>query len=153
MMSRFLTPFQPESDHNPVALNVAKTLLNPIQLNLIGAEGGSYLSQEMARTLRITVEDLESRRAHNEIIGLPVDGSFVYPKWQVVKWFWVLDVVLPGLDRVLNALGDRSPWTKAAFLLDRGIRPEFSTPLAGLKNNQIDLVIAAAQSYGEHGAS
>jgi hypothetical protein len=153
MTSRFLTPFQPQSDHNPVALDLAKTLLNPIQLNLIEAEGGSYLSQEMARTLRITVEDLESRRVRNEIIGLPVDGSFLYPKWQVVKRFWVLDVVLPGLDRVLNALGDRSPWTKAAFMLDQGIRPEFSTPFAGLRSNQIDLVIAAAQSYGEHGAS
>jgi hypothetical protein len=153
MASRFLTPFQIKSDHDPVALNVAKTLLNPIQLNLIEAEGGSYLSQEMARTLRTTVEDLESRRVRNEIIGLPVDGSFLYPKWQVVKRFWVFDVVVPGLDRVLDALGDRSPWTKAAFMLDQGIRPEFPTPLAGLRNNQIDLVIAAAQSYGEHGAS
>jgi hypothetical protein len=153
MTSRFLTPFQPHSDHNPVALDLAKTLLNPIQLNLIEAEGGSYQSDEIARILRITVEDLESRRVRNEIIGLLVDGSFLYPKWQVVKRFWVLDVVLPGLDRVLNALGDRSPWTKAAFMLDQGIRPEFSTPLAGLRSNQIDLVIAAAQSYGEHGAS
>jgi hypothetical protein len=52
-------------------------------------------------------------------------------------------------------VGDRSPWTKAAFMLDQGIRLEFSTPLDGLKSNQIDidLVIAAAQSYGEHGAS
>jgi hypothetical protein len=127
--------------------------LNSVQQSLVEAAGGSYTSQEMARTLRITVEDLERCRVRNEIISLPVEGSFLYPKWQVVKRFWVFDVVLPGLDRVLDALGDRSPWSKAAFLLDQGIRPEFSTPLAGLKNNQIDLVIAAAQSYGEHGAS
>lgn len=140
--------------HQPVSPNsVTKATLNSIQQSLIGAENGSYTNQEMAHALRITAEDLEIRRSNNRIIGLPVDGLFLYPKWQLAKRFWAFDVVLPGLDRVLNALGDRSPWTKAAFMLDQGIRPEFPTPLAGLKNNQIDLVIAAAQSYGEHGAS
>jgi hypothetical protein len=153
MTSYFLAPHQAPSTDDDAKLGAAKALLNSVQQSLIEAEGGSCTSQEMARILRITVEDLESRRVRNEIIGLPVEGSFLYPKWQVVKRFWVFDMVLPGLERVLDTLGDRSPWTKAAFLLDRGIRPEFPTPLAGLKNNQIDLVIAAAQSYGEHGAS
>jgi hypothetical protein len=149
-----MTSYSPPHQQTPLIDECTSEIsLNSVQQSLLGAEKGSYTSQEMADVLRTTVEDLESRRSQNKIIGLPVDGSFLYPKWQLVKRFWMFDTVLPGLEQVLNALGDRSPWTKAAFMLDQGIRPEFPTPLAGLRNNQIDLVIAAAQSYGEHGAS
>jgi hypothetical protein len=133
-----------------------ETTLSPVEKMhqaLILAEGGSYTSQETARLLRISEQSLEIRRTKNQIIGLPWQGEYLYPKWQIVSKFWIFHEVVPVLNQVLEALGDRSPWSKAAFMLDQGIRPEFSTPLAGLRSNQIDLVIAAAQSYGEHGAS
>jgi hypothetical protein len=120
---------------------------------LLAAEGGYYLSDEIAKLLKITDLELEQLRQTDKIIGLPVkDGRYVYPKWQLTKQFWN-DRVLPGLAEVLAAFPDDSPWMRAAFMLNDSDCVEFPTPLAGLKAGKLDRVIALSQRFGEHGAA
>jgi hypothetical protein len=137
----------------PDPLAAARERSSLAQKQLINAEGGCYNSVEVAKLLGISEAQLDALRASGKIIGLPSDNEYLYPKWQIVKRFLFFHQVLPDLEVVLERLGDRSPWTKAAFMLDRQIRPEFPTPLVGLQMGKIDLVLAAAESLDTHGAS
>jgi hypothetical protein len=134
-------------------LAVVKGCAQKVQQQLIEAEGGCYNGSEVAKLLRISEAQLDSLRAAGKIIGLPAENHYLYPKWQIVRQFFIFYQILPHLEAVLERLGDRSPWVKAAFMLDRQIRPEFSTPLAGLQMGKVELVLAAAESFGNHGAS
>jgi hypothetical protein len=125
-----------------------------VKERLIRAEGGYYLSGEAAKLLGITEPQLEQLRQTDKIIGLPVkDGRYVYPKWQLTKrWFWGYRVI-SGLDEVLAAFPDDSPWMRAGFMLDNGVSVELASPLAGLKAGKIPQVLTLVKGFGEHGAS
>jgi hypothetical protein len=125
-----------------------------VKERLIRAEGGYYLSGEAAKLLGITEPQLEQLRQTDKIIGLPVkDGRYVYPKWQLTKrWFWGYRVI-SGLDEVLAAFPDDSPWMRAGFMLDNGVSVELASPLAGLKAGKIQQVLTLVKGFGEHGAS
>jgi hypothetical protein len=138
---------------NADLLALAKKRGNIAKQSLILAEDGCYSASEVINLLRIDQNQLDHLQSNDRLIGLPVDNSFVYPKWQLVKKFWLLHEILPGLDKVLDALGDCSPWTKAAFMLDEHIRTEFSTPLAGLLTGNVELVLSAAKAFRDQGAS
>jgi hypothetical protein len=125
-----------------------------VKRQLLAAEGGYYTSDRAAALLTISETALTALRQRSKIIGLPLaDGSYVYPQWQFVKTLFFRHRLLKGLDRVLAALADSDPWMQAAFMLDRLISTEMTTPLDGLRQGKIDLVIATAKSFGEQGAA
>lgn len=81
---------------------------------LLHIAGGTLSAQDAADQLGSSLHDLEARRVSGTIIGLPVDGRFVYPIWQFDG-----DGVLAGLPEVLHELDARDPWAQAAFLHTR----------------------------------
>jgi hypothetical protein len=137
----------------PDPLAAARERSHVAHKQLITSAGGCYNSSEAAKLLGVSETQLDALRTNGKIIGLPVDSQYLYPKWQITKRFLFFHQILPHLEAVLERLGDHSPWTKAAFMLDRQIRPEFPTPLAGLQMGKVDLVLAAAESFATHGAS
>jgi hypothetical protein len=125
-----------------------------VKRQLLAAEGGYYVSDRAATLLGISEYALTELRQQSKIIGLPLaDGSYAYPQWQFVKTWFFRHRRLKGLDRVLATLSDSDPWMQAAFMLDRLISTEMATPLDGLRQGKIDLVIATAKSFGEQGAA
>jgi hypothetical protein len=150
---------QPQEQLSPLdhkkadLLASAKKRGNVAKQSLILAEDGCYSASEIINLLRIDQNQLDYLQSNDRLIGLPVDNTFVYPKWQLVKKFWLFHEILPGLDKVLDALGDCSPWTKAAFMLDEHIRTEFPTPLAGLLTGNVEMVLSAAKAFRDQGAS
>jgi hypothetical protein len=125
-----------------------------IKRELLAAEGGYYSAEDAARLLTIGESELTRLRQQSKIIGLPLEnGSYVYPKWQFTKTWFFRRRPLKGLDLVLAALEDSDPWMQAAFMLDRLISTEMTTPLNGLHQGKISLVVATAKGLGEQGAA
>jgi hypothetical protein len=125
-----------------------------IKRQLLAAEGGYYTSDRAAALLGISESALTSLRQQSKIIGLPLaDGSYVYPQWQFVKTWFCRHNLLKGLDLVLAALSELDPWIQVAFILDRLISTEMTTPLDGLCQGKIALVIATAKGFGEQGVA
>jgi hypothetical protein len=125
-----------------------------VKRQLLAAEGGYCTSDRAAALLGINETALTALRQQSKIIGLPLaDGSYAYPQWQFVKTWLFRHRLLKGLNLALAALGDSDPWTQAAFMLDRLISTEMATPLDGLRQGKIDLVIDVAKSFREQGAA
>jgi hypothetical protein len=125
-----------------------------VKRQLLAAEGGYYTSDRAAALLGINETALTALRQQSKIIGLPLaDGSYAYPQWQFVKTWLFRHRLLKGLNLALVALGDSDPWVQAAFMIDRLISTELVTPLDGLRQGKIDLVISTAKSFGEQGAA
>jgi hypothetical protein len=119
-----------------------------VKERLIRAEGGYYLSGEAAELLGISERELEEWRKTDKLIGLPLrNGTFVYPKWQFSN-----HAVLSGLEVVLARFPYKSPWGRAAFMLDTWFSEGLGTPLAGLRAGKLSQVLALVNCIGEQGA-
>jgi hypothetical protein len=150
----FADPTLREPDKNSDPLASYKQGGLEVKRQLLAAEGGYYVRDRASTLLGISESALTALRQQSKIIGLPLaDGNYVYPQWQFVKTLFFRHRLLKGLDRVLAALSDSDPWIQAAFLLDRLISTEMTTPLEGLRQGKIDLVIAIAKSFGDHGVA
>jgi hypothetical protein len=115
---------------------------------LLTAEGGYYLSGEASELLGISAKELEEWLETDKLIGLPrKDGTFVYPKWQFSD-----SSVLSGLEEVLARFPYKSPWGRAAFMLDTWVSVGLGTPLAGLRDGKLSQVLALVNCIGEQGA-
>jgi hypothetical protein len=115
---------------------------------LLAAEGGYYLSTQAAELLSISEDELPKWRETDRLIGLPLrDGTFVYPKWQFSE-----NSTLPGLETVLAQFPYKSPWGRAAFMLDTWLSTGLGTPLAGLRAGKLSDVLALVNCIGEQGA-
>jgi hypothetical protein len=151
-VSRSLTSNNQDKIFDPLASYKQGGL--EVKRQLLAAEGGYYTSDRAAALLGINETALTALRQQSKIIGLPLAvGSYAYPQWQFVKTWFFRHRVLKGLDLALAALTGVDPWTQAAFMLDRLISTEMATPLDGLRQGKIDLVISTAKSFGEQGAA
>ena len=114
---------------------------------LLAAEGGYYLSDQVAKLLSISENELQTWRETDQLIGLPLkDGTFVYPKWQFSE-----NSTLPGLATVLKQFPYKSPWGRAAFMLDTWLSNGLGTPMAGLRAGKLSEVLALVNGIGEQG--
>jgi hypothetical protein len=151
-ISRPLTSNNQDKSFDPLASYKKGGL--EVKRQLLAAEGGYYTSDRAAALLGINETALTALRQQSKIIGLPLaDGSYAYPQWQFVKTWFFRHRLLKGLNLALDALGDSDPWTQAAFMLDRLISTEMATPLDGLRQGKINVVIVTATSFGEQGAA
>ncbi len=115
---------------------------------LLEAEGGTLTADEAAQVLGATPEDLERRRRAGQLLGLPVGQTqYAYPAWQFAG-----PGVLPGLLEVLAEIGVQDPWMRAAWLLGGSLHLGGESPISELRRGNLEGVIRAARSYGEHGA-
>jgi hypothetical protein len=116
---------------------------------LLTTDGGTVSAIEVAQRLRLTRQAVDERRKKGRLVGLLTGRrGYAYPVWQFDE-----AGVLPGLERVLQALSWLEPWSQTAFLLNSNARLSGETPLAALRRGRIDEVVIAAQSYGEQGGS
>lgn len=120
---------------------------------------GPLLTPAQARQrLGISAVTLNKWRRTQKVLGLHFDGhQNLYPAWQFAESpLQGEHGVLYGLDRVLQALGARTEWEKALFLLStqpalHGKRPLDILALPG-PSAQLERLLQIAPLAGEMGA-
>ncbi|GAB4217958.1 MAG: hypothetical protein OHK0012_24610 [Synechococcales cyanobacterium] len=134
---------------SPDPLAVARLKGVQIKHELLFEDGKPLTSEQVAELLKITRQAVDKRRSKLQLLAITTGRrGYLYPLVQFQD-----QGVIPGLDRVLQALKDYSPWTQLMFLKSGDVRLEGQTPLACLKAGEVDQVVWAAQHYGEQGAA
>jgi hypothetical protein len=117
------------------------------QAKLTQAEGGCISAEEAGQLIGISKAAIHKARIEGRLLGLPRGQSqFVFPIWQFDS-----GQILAGLKDVYASL-DCDPWMKASFMLSPNTRLSKETPLALMRRGEIEKVVTAAKSFGEHGA-
>jgi hypothetical protein len=117
-----------------------------IKKRLLFLSGKPLTAQAVARRLSIPIEWVENDRQKNHLIGIPVESyGYLYPSFQ----FTEDGAVLRNLDKLLQSLDRFDVWMQLQFLQTGDIRLEGSTPIDALKQGKLDLVLSAAENYGE----
>jgi hypothetical protein len=120
-----------------------------LKLELLSMEGGVISSEHVAKLLNLTRQGVDKRRASGKPIGISMGRcGYAYPVWQFQD-----GQVLPGLENVLKVMKEHPPWTQVMFMLTGDLRLKGETPLAQLRQGNIDSVVQAARCYGEQGAA
>ena len=113
--------------------------------HLLEAEGGVVSGRELAQAIGITRQAVDKRRLAGKLIGIDLGKrGYAYPVWQIG---------LHGMDAVLAELEEVDPWTQALFMLSANNWLNGETPLAALRQGELDEVLNAARLYGEQTAA
>jgi len=116
---------------------------------LIGETGGVYSTEQVAEFLGTTPQEIDKRRTGRKLLGLVFRRKgYMYPVWQFDKDRGTL----PGLEEVLLTLADHDAWMQNIFFVSRNTRLNERRPFDLLRQGEIEPVIEAAKSLGEHGA-
>lgn len=116
---------------------------------LLHAEGGAIAADEAARRLGLTRQGVDRRRRAGRLLGLTLGRrGYAYPLWQFAEMG-----TLPGLERVLAALGDLGPWSRVSWFISPNTRLDGASPLTRLRAGEVEAVVTAARAYGEQGGS
>ncbi|MGH7822043.1 MAG: hypothetical protein ACREQ9_19955 [Candidatus Binatia bacterium] len=116
---------------------------------LLEAEGGVLSAGEVADLLGISRQAVDKRRRAGKLIGvLRGRRGYAYPAWQFSD-----GSRLPNIERVLDALSRHDPWMQLAFFLSGNTRLDGDTPLAKLREGEVEEVVKAARAFGEQGAA
>jgi hypothetical protein len=116
---------------------------------LLQAEGGAIPAAEVADILAISRQAVDKRRQAGTLLAINVGGhGYHYPAWQFEQ-----SGVIGGLGRVLKALAHHDDWMKLAFFVNANDRLKGESPLKSLRRGDVQPVLDAAESYGEHGAA
>jgi hypothetical protein len=116
---------------------------------LLEAEGGSISADEVAKLLSISRQAVDKRRRSGRLIGVTRGRhGYAYPIWQFDE-----TGTISGLEDVLSKLHQHDPWMQIIFMLSPNSRLRGRSPLAVLREKNIDAVLTAASAYGEHGAA
>jgi hypothetical protein len=143
--------------HEEDLLTLVEKLSSDLRI-LANAEGGYFSNADAAKRLNISTDKLDELRKDNQIIGLPVGQTFIYPQWQFKQVFWIGKVflkgyeIIPGLDRVLAEFPSKSQWMRAGFMLDSSVALDFVNPLAALRAGKVAQVVSSVKNIGEQGA-
>jgi Arc/MetJ-type ribon-helix-helix transcriptional regulator len=106
-------------------------------------------AEQIAGALGVKRQTVDNWRKTQKLLGLERGRrGYLYPCWQVVD-----HKVLPGLSRVLIALGADDPWRAHRFLTSPEPRLGDRTPIEALRQADVDSVVAAAQLFGGPGAA
>lgn len=131
-------------------LSEARSRGAAMRKQMLADRGGGIGAEQVGRLLGLTRQAVEARRQAGKLLAYPIEGPrYRYPRWQ----FDAEDRVLTGLDRVLLALADLSPWSKGKFMTTADLRLNGETPLDRLVAGDIEPVLQAAEAYGEQYAT
>jgi hypothetical protein len=115
---------------------------------LIDEHGGALKAQRVADNFGITPQAVAKRRREGKLIAITAGRhGHRYPVWQ-----FTASGVLPGLEDALKALAPHDEWMQIAFFVSKNTHLGNRTPIELLKAGKLDLVLNAAEIYGEHGA-
>lgn len=118
------------------------------QQALLKAAGGLMTSEEVGRTLALTRQAIDKRRQANKLIAISQgQHRFGYPACQLNE-----KGPIPGLEPMLEALGQLDGWMQLTFLLTPNTLLADRSPIDLLREGRVAPVIAAAESFGEHGS-
>ena len=106
----------------------------------------------MGELLGISRQAVDQRRRKGELLALQPGGkrAYRYPAWQLEE-----GGTLPGLKNILAILERHDPWMRLQFFLREHPRLGGKRPLDVLREKrgaEMDRVLDAAKTYGEHGA-
>ena len=113
---------------------------------MLETEGEPWSSNEVAQYLTIALNTVSKKRRQGKILGLHCGSNgYRFPSWQFQS-----SEVLPGLDRVIQALNENlvPDWDKLRFFITSDYLLEGETPLDCLRSGKVEAVIKAAGSYG-----
>lgn len=111
---------------------------------------GFLSSQEVGDLLSISPQAVNKRRQKGKLIALKRgQHGYMYPAFQ-------FDVragqILKGLEEVLTHLDPEDPWMILQFLLTKSPRLDDRLPVEMLQEGQVQPVIGAARTFGQHGS-
>lgn len=110
------------------------------------AEGGAWTGAELAACFGLAPATLHRRRAEHRILfWRDAKEAFHYPKWQ----FTPTGALLPGVQEVLQTLRSSDEWRVMRYFLVPRQQLGGQTPLALLRREQTDKVIAHARVHGQ----
>jgi hypothetical protein len=119
-----------------------------VRERMLEAEGGVIPATTVAKLLGISPQAVQKRRQRGQLLAIPVGRRrYLYPQWQFTD-----SGTLTGLEATLETLRDHDAWTKLAFFLAPNSKLNGCTALHALRQGDSAAVIAAAETYGEHGA-
>ena len=102
---------------------------------------------EAARRLGVSAQAVHARRERGTILAVPLaNGEWVYPTFQFTD-----SGLIRGLDRVLRAFNDVTPWAQLAVLLAPSRRFGGRSAIELLEAGEIDDARSIAATYGEQG--
>jgi hypothetical protein len=136
--------------HDPLAKARFRGVIAMRQV--VGADGGTLSSQQVADLLHITRQGVDKRRRAGRLLAVeaPKRGH-LYFAWQ----FTDAGQELPGLVEVLKALEEHDPWAQARFFLSGNARLRGKRPLDLLRGGagNLDRVLLAAGAFAQHGGA
>jgi hypothetical protein len=119
------------------------------QQKMLEESGGALNGAEVAEILNISRQAVDKRRRQGQLIGLTQGRrGYAFPVWQFEG-----GKTIPNLEDVLDSLRGHDPWMQFAFFINPNDRLEGKTPLDRLRAGELEPVLRAAESYGEHGAA
>lgn len=119
------------------------------QREMLAVDGPPLRVGEVAHRLGISRQAVDKRRQAARLLAVSLGArTFLYPAWQFTE-----TGVLPGLEQVLQILGDSPPWARLRFFVSGNHRLGEERPLDALRRGHLDKVITAAEAFGEHGAA
>lgn len=112
---------------------------------LLESEGGTVSSSQAAKMLRMTRQAVDKRRKEGKLLAVELGRrGYCYPAWQFG---------LRGFEDVLLALPSGDVWERLSFFLNPSDLLEDQTPMQALgEGSNVEDVVRAAKTYGEHGA-
>ncbi len=116
---------------------------------LLKEGGGTLRADEVAQQLQLTRQAVNRRRQLGKLLALDAGRhGFLYPAWQ-----FRAEGTIEGLEPVLRGMAHLDPWMKQAFILGASSRLHGRRPFDLLKAGEVAAVVAAAEAFGDHGAS
>ncbi len=111
--------------------------------------GGTFTSEEVAKTVGISRQAVDKRRSSNQLLALTQGRrGYGYPQFQFEE-----GNTLKGLEEVLRQLKTLDPWMQLVFFTTPNDRLKGKTPIEALRRGDSEIVIEAARGYGEQGAA
>lgn len=103
-------------------------------------------TSDVAATLSMSTTAVQKKRAKGYLLAIRDGGQWRFPAWQ----FKDGDVV-DGLRETLDALSDESLWVKLRFFVTPNSVLMDETPIDLLRLGETEVIVKAAQAYGDQG--
>lgn len=116
---------------------------------LLDWAGGSLSVDAVADMLGVSGEAVRKRIRRQRLIGIRTPRGYGVPAVQFDQ-----GQEIPGLSQALAALSLDSPWMRLEWLMSPEIRLDDQAPMDALRSGvELERIVGAATTFGEHGAA